>query len=822
MSTWFETWCRNLHPDMSCSPVLWQPYLHTRSIYLDNKYLRHAIDVSHIVPPPRPSALCVAVEDATTLPVPAFRAKYESASLPTVIRGGGVEDWPAMKWTVGSLSEEYSGLILRIANDNGGKNTYLKMTIEQYAQYCSNIVDESPMVVFDSRFGEKCPPLLGHYEVPKYFTTDYFDLLDNPHRPAFRWLLIAGKRSGSSWHVDPNGTSAWNTLLKGRKRWAFYPPYVSPPGHTKSSRRYGYGFGVDGLDSALEKNEDHPTPLWWFLEIYPTLTPDLKPIEVVQEIGDTVFVPSGWWHLVLNLEDTIAVTQNYVNRSNISNVMYETVDDEEKSRNLWQPLRAALATKYPYLDSCLSFRYRRSEKGKTDGDAIMNAEGYETQGAYLDSFKNLEVWLPRVKLALQQIVKAEFNVDAELSSVDNGMIQIMEGLNPIFHTEHTVVKFYPHLYESIKGYKVEVDALTRLDGRLAGCQLPHVLAHGNLSDFMSGLGWQWPFVVLSLVDGIGYEMVMEAPALDSKQPSPGVNVDRVYLAKWLGEAMAGIHTAPTDIRPRPDENYFVERIVKAKMNHAQWGIFPPHLVEQLDSYLPKSTKELFDSAEMVNLLHGDINPPNVRGVIEPLQHDSFDMNGHHESVYAPPTEPASSQDYSRYAAPTEPPPPSQNYPLYTPPSEPPPDFLAQDHATVFVAPPQPPPSAPSLTWTPNGIIDFADGHITGGDPHFDIAIMYGHVLACRPELLKVFLFSYSQARVKAGYRSFVFNTRRAMWYMLLYEFQGLLRNIARSKPRILISIEDEQDETDIDMTACPQWSACRTWDDIEHELWGSM
>ena len=73
------------------------------------------------------------------------------------------------------------------------------------------------------QFGEIAPSLIEDYEVPEFFKEDLFSFMDDSERPPFRWLVIGPPRSGASWHVDPALTSAWNTLIRGRKRyWKSY------------------------------------------------------------------------------------------------------------------------------------------------------------------------------------------------------------------------------------------------------------------------------------------------------------------------------------------------------------------------------------------------------------------------------------------------------------------------------------------------------------------------------------------------------------------------------------------------------------------------
>ncbi|KAK6116151.1 hypothetical protein DH2020_008420 [Rehmannia glutinosa] len=241
------------------------------------------------------------VERRENLSLEEFHMEYDGQK--PVLIDGLADNWPARKsWTSEQLLLKYSDTKFRISQRSSKK---VNMNLKDYISYTQIQHDEDPLYIFDDKFGEAAPELLKDYSVPHLFQEDYFDVLDIDQRPPFRWLIIGPERSGASWHVDPGLTSAWNTLLCGRKRWALYPPGRVPLGVT-----------VHVNEDDGDVNIDTPSSLQWWLDFYPLLADDDKPIECTQLPGETIYVPSGWWHCVLNLETTVAVTQNFVNSRN--------------------------------------------------------------------------------------------------------------------------------------------------------------------------------------------------------------------------------------------------------------------------------------------------------------------------------------------------------------------------------------------------------------------------------------------------------------------------------------------------------------------------
>lgn len=177
--------------------------------------------------------------------------------------------------------------------------------LKTYVDYMNNTSDESPLYLFDRGFVEKMHLEVGShgaYEPPQAFQEDLFALLGE-QRPDHRWLIIGPERSGSTFHKDPNATSAWNAIIRGSKYWIMFPASVLPPGVYMSEDQ-------SEVTSPLSIAE-------WLLSFHAEARAIADCLEGICREGEVLHVPSGWWHLVVNLDPTIAITQNFVPRSHV-------------------------------------------------------------------------------------------------------------------------------------------------------------------------------------------------------------------------------------------------------------------------------------------------------------------------------------------------------------------------------------------------------------------------------------------------------------------------------------------------------------------------
>jgi len=311
--------------------------------------------------------------DASKLSVEEFRTKFELLNLPVVIRGG-CRHWPAMKkWTRDWLSQTYGETDFVV----GGYD----MTLNDFFSVCDGARDDVPLYLFDPKFAEKATELANDYEVPDYFAKDDLFKLLGDERPHFRWLIMGPERSGSIFHKDPNATSAWNAVVSGRKKWVMFPPNVTPPGVHPSA---------DGADVAQPLSI-----VEWFTNFYDA-DDSKRPLECICEPGDVLFVPSGWWHLALNLSECIAVTQNFVSRANLRKVL-AFLDtkcenlvsglDKNRRRGLGDAFSAAIrASKDADLIAILDAHERAKSFARKSSSAVADAFAVASSGSFTFAF----------------------------------------------------------------------------------------------------------------------------------------------------------------------------------------------------------------------------------------------------------------------------------------------------------------------------------------------------------------------------------------------------------------------------------------------------
>ncbi|XP_039609195.1 2-oxoglutarate and iron-dependent oxygenase JMJD4 isoform X1 [Polypterus senegalus] len=247
---------------------------------------------------------------------------------PCVFSRRFTEDWNCRKYWVTQdgkpnfprLLQDFGNALVPVAdcnikeyNANPKQTVPLKDYLSYWEEYIQNGYSSSRGCLYlkDWHMHREFP---GHtvYKIPVFFQSDWLnEYWDSIEVDDYRFVYMGPKGTWTPFHADVFHSYSWSANVCGRKRWLLFPP------GQEDCLRNCHGDLVYDVTSLtlLDKMK------------YPKYVSNCQPIEIIQEAGEVIFVPSGWHHQVHNLEDTISINHNWVNGCNIK-IMWKFLQEE--------------------------------------------------------------------------------------------------------------------------------------------------------------------------------------------------------------------------------------------------------------------------------------------------------------------------------------------------------------------------------------------------------------------------------------------------------------------------------------------------------------
>nr|VFK64162.1 MAG: Cupin-like domain-containing protein [Candidatus Kentron sp. TUN] len=219
---------------------------------------------------------------------------------PVVVRNL-IDHWPALKsWTFDGFTERYGGIFTNVfANGKEGESSQMRLRNMKARM-------DAGEILYSSLYTKELLPLVApDYPLDGLFIGD----------PAFNWLLelpayihgemnvifIGNRGTGIKNHLDGMGTHLWSAQITGRKRWLISPPEMSP-------------YLGDGNIDWMDRDNS--------IKIHPAFA-EAACLDFVLEPEEILILPTGgWWHQTVIIENSISITHDLMNASNIRSYIH--------------------------------------------------------------------------------------------------------------------------------------------------------------------------------------------------------------------------------------------------------------------------------------------------------------------------------------------------------------------------------------------------------------------------------------------------------------------------------------------------------------------
>jgi histone arginine demethylase JMJD6 len=267
-----------------------------------------------------PHSAADGIERRSGLAYEEFVHRYLIPRKPVIVTGA-LNGWKAMsEWTPEFFRSRYGDREVRIAGATWKLGAYIDRVLASTPADPAPYLKDQIIRELDPALARDLQPFVD-YVFPNWLRGRYPSgtITASLNRPAEVELFIggAGTRLGEL-HYDYAHCHVALCLLSGRKQFTVFAPDQTP---------YLYAQGM------LSQVKDIENP---DLERFP-LFAQARSLTFVQEPGEIVLLPTGWWHTTRLLTTCVAVAQNFANASNWRDV----VDDVSAPVRARRPLAGA-------------------------------------------------------------------------------------------------------------------------------------------------------------------------------------------------------------------------------------------------------------------------------------------------------------------------------------------------------------------------------------------------------------------------------------------------------------------------------------------------
>lgn len=243
------------------------------------------------------------VEKVANLSYKEFVSRYLNPLHPVVITDA-IQDWKALStWTPEYFKKNYGSKEVTVDAQRYQLRNFIDLVLASTEEKpCSYLKDTDIPGLFPELLAD-IEPALVYSQYNRLLSPMLYMPAADPvkQRNAFLELLIAGQ--GTKFpilHFDYWHLHAFIMQVYGEKEFTFYSPVQTE-----------YLYPVDMSSNRSLIPDIHQSDL----EQFP-LFAKATPLKVIVKPGETIFVPSGWWHTTRMLTPSIAVTMNCLTNSN--------------------------------------------------------------------------------------------------------------------------------------------------------------------------------------------------------------------------------------------------------------------------------------------------------------------------------------------------------------------------------------------------------------------------------------------------------------------------------------------------------------------------